>query len=349
VPSTEELNDVLLTGAVGGLGRCDVWDDDNLDSLRVVLAVPRPIGQVEAAEAWIKRSWAHLGVDSLDRQSRVRFARFFHKLGVLPKYKSYGVKYAAPFGYSLFDLQDGGGFSIQLHEELKIEAFHVLGVHPCAFILLCTPAEWDRYGRRMIELWAGGHPEKSHLAYRPAPGDVVVVENLSTVHTVVGCLVEEFATSSYDVVTRIHDQNFGRAVELPAEHESLMTVLKTAELLEPRRRVRRVERWHDSPLDPEVLEIVSLEHAGLVAKHAEIMGKTFAGVVSESTILTVVVLSGQARLEVDGAEIILTTGDVTALAPKSQYSIANIDYEVRISLCQVSLGIAFSDLRVKMS
>lgn len=344
----EELNEVLVSGAVDFLHPCDVWDDGSLKNLRNALSVPRPICQVEAAEAWIKKSWAYLGVDSLDRQSRVRFAKFFLQLGVLPKYKSYGVKYAAPFGYSLFDLQDGGGFSIQLHETAKIEAFHVLGVHPCAFILLCTRTEWDLHGPQMVELWNAGRPEESHLAYRPAPGDVVVVENLSTVHTVVGCLVEEFATSSYDVVTRIHDQNVGRKLVLPSAHESLATVLKAAELLEPRRRVRRFERWTHGQLSSDTLEIVSLGHEGLVAKHARLVGEAFAGSVDDLTILTVVILAGEVRLTVDSVEFDLRAGDVTALAPNSWYSIESIGYEARVSLSQVSLEIAFADLRVEV-
>ena len=39
-----------------------------------------------------------------------------------------------------------------------------------------------------------------------------VIDRLRTVHTVVGCVLEEFATVSTDMVNRLHDQNAGREV-----------------------------------------------------------------------------------------------------------------------------------------
>lgn len=49
-------------------------------------------------------------------------------------------------------------------------------------------------------------------AFRPSPGDVFVISELGVVHTVIGCILEEFATVSTDMVHRLHDQNIGRPI-----------------------------------------------------------------------------------------------------------------------------------------
>lgn len=315
--------------------------------LMTVLDTPRPINEVEAVEAWIKKSWFALGVDSLDQRIRARFAEFFFRLGVLPKYKSYGVKYATPFGYSIFDLQDGCGFSVQLHETDKVEAFHILGVHSCAFILLCTLEEWTEDGFEMLRLWDAGLPEASRLVYRPAPGDVVLVESLNTVHTVVGCLLEEFATSSYDVVRRLHDQNKNRRVILPAHHRKLGAVLGDATSLDPQRRVQRQGQWTDARISGQAPELVSLRNQGLAAKRVRLSGLPVVGSVAPTSVITVVVLSGIIHLQVEGAAFEMAAGGTTALAPNSRYKVFTDGRESCISLCEVSLDIAFADLRAQ--
>jgi mannose-6-phosphate isomerase-like protein (cupin superfamily) len=327
-------------------GLFDVWDDAKLESIITALSVPRPIREVEAVEAWIKKSWLDLGPDTFNTRTHARFTEFFLQLGVLPKYKSYGVKYATPFGYSLFDLQNNSGFSIQLHEAAKIEAFHVLGVHPQAFILLCAVNEWEKHGRDMIDLWVSGHPENSPLAYRPQVGDVAVIQDLSTVHTVVGCLVEEFATSSYDVVSRLHDQNAGTAVTLPSAHISLFDVLKTAIAIEPRRRVCRNGEWRGAEIAPGSTHITNLPDMGLVATHVVLSHSApIAEAVGQSSVLTVVVLTGRIELDVEGAKFAMRAGDITALAPGANYTITSVTREARLSLCDAASNFAFADLR----
>ena len=79
---------------------------------------------------------------------------FFHKMGFLCKYKSYGVKVASPFGYSLFVLEDGKGFSFQLHAARKLEAFHILETAKSSFVYLSSEAEWYESGAREARDWA---------------------------------------------------------------------------------------------------------------------------------------------------------------------------------------------------
>jgi hypothetical protein len=321
----------------------DVWDDAILADLVATLAVPRPIGEVEAVEAWIKRSWVQAGIYDGDAALRRRFAMFFARLGFVAKYKSYGVKYAAPFGYTLFDLQDDRGFSIQLHESAKVEAFHVLAAREHAFLLLCTVAEWQEHATEFLGAWAAGHAETAPIAIRPNAGDVAVVEDLSTVHTVIGCVLEEFATSSYDVVMRLHDQNKGDEVRLPTAHTSVRDVLRQATSVEPKRLLRHGDGWHTSKIPAGTADIAYLPGMGLIARHVHVeAGTPIAGTVSAENVVTIFALDGSIDLVADDVSMHLRDGDVTALAPGAVYTLTGAG---RVSWCEVATKFAFEDLR----
>lgn len=134
-------------------------------------------------------------------------------LGFLLKYKSYGVKCATPLGYSVFLQNPGEGFSFQRHLIRKTEIFHILEPLERALVFLCTSQQWEalyettRFGR-----WLEGAQDMAleRLAVRPKAGDVYHVSDLGAVHSVLGCILEEFATVSTDMVDRLHDQNAGR-------------------------------------------------------------------------------------------------------------------------------------------
>jgi hypothetical protein len=221
--------------------------------------------------------------------------------------------------------------------------------------LLCSRAEWEEHRAELIRLWEQGRPEDARIAYRPLAGDVVVVEDLSTVHTAVGCIVEEFANSSYDAVLRLHDQNAGRTVTLPAEHTPVTEVLAKATALQPRRRVHRAGgEWVTAEVGTGVVEITSLPELGLVGRHVPLAGSAsragagpsgISGTVGAERVLTVFVLTGSVYVQVDAAKFELRAGDVTALAPNSGYRIVGADDESRLSLCEVSADVAFADLR----
>lgn len=345
----DALIEAVSTGAEPTPAPFDIRDDAMLQSLVAAFATPRPIKQAEALEAWVKGSWSATNVEALDAATRVRFTEFFLRIGFVAKYKSYGVKYAAPFGYALFDLEDGGGFSIQLHETAKVEAFHVIGVQSTAFILLCTPDEWAADGAEMVKLWADAQPDKSPLAYRPVAGDVAVIEDLSTVHTVIGCLVEEFATTSYDAVKRLHDQNEGRETKLPDAHTSVADVLTRADLLTPRRYVKRVDgEWTYQNVDSASGDITRLPEMGLVGRHLTLSAEnpSASDELDAKTVSTVFVLGGSLQLDVDGTTFDLQAGDVTALAPGSRYTLTSSgNGDTHLSLCEVSTELAFADLR----
>lgn len=161
-----------------------------------VLAVPLPIDQVEAVELLSKQLWDDVLRGSGSDPDLVQLAiTFFHRIGFLHKYKSYGVKVASPFGYSLFVLADGKGFSFQVHVSRKLEAFHILKTATSSFVYLSSEAEWYQSGAQAAQDWAAtGTPQPDSVcAYQPSVGDVIEVGQTKLVHTVVGCVLEEFA------------------------------------------------------------------------------------------------------------------------------------------------------------
>jgi hypothetical protein len=147
-------------------------------------------------------------------------AEFQKRTGLLRKYKSYGIKAAAPLGYAVFLQRPGMGFSFQCHSVRKVEAFHILDVAEGARVFLCPKATWDGiYDEAAFAAWLAGAPDRRYdeWAVVPHPGDVYLIDDRHTVHSVLGCVLEEYASVSVDVVERLHDQN--RGLRVPAEFD----------------------------------------------------------------------------------------------------------------------------------
>jgi hypothetical protein len=178
-------------------------------------------------------------------------AQWQHDLGFLLKYKSYGVKCATPLGYSVFLLNPGEGFSFQRHLTRKTEIFLILEPLERALVFLCTSPEWEAaYSTDLFQQWLDGARNKQLdcLAIRPLPGDVYHVHDLGLVHSVLGCILEEFATVSTDMVDRLHDQNAGRA-EPHIPREQVMARLHRLTAHRPR----------IDPTEPESAGVIVLE------------------------------------------------------------------------------------------
>ena len=136
-------------------------------------------------------------------------------LGFLLKDKSYAIKASTPLGYSVFLQNRAEGFSFQRHITHKTEIFYILDVLPGGYVFICDFGEWERIYRRDAFLaWLNGEPDARYERFRlaPQPGDVLAINRLNVVHTVIGCVLAEFATVSTDMVDRLHDQNEGRPI-----------------------------------------------------------------------------------------------------------------------------------------
>ena len=179
------------------------------------LRADSPIAVLEDAERTLKSVLQRELAAPLDGAGIRELASLQQRLGFLLKYKSYAVKAASPLGYSVFLQQPGEGFSFQQHVVHKTEMFYFLDVPAGGFVFLCDFDEWQRiYDRRAFLAWMGGQPDDRYERWRfvPQPGDVIVIDKLNMVHSVIGCTLAEFATVSTDMVDRLHDQNEGRAI-----------------------------------------------------------------------------------------------------------------------------------------
>jgi mannose-6-phosphate isomerase-like protein (cupin superfamily) len=139
-----------------------------------------------------------------------RVATFQQEIGLLCKYKPYAIKCASPLGYSIFLQNAGQGFSFQRHVTHKTEVFHILDVQPGGYVFICDFEDWGKcYDQDSFAAWLGGEADERYdrFRYQPQPGDVFTIKELGIVHTVIGCVLEEFATVSTDMVERLHDQN----------------------------------------------------------------------------------------------------------------------------------------------
>jgi len=188
---------------------------DVLTVLTEYLTADLPIDELEKVEQILKvvlRS--HINDKITGREAR-DLALFQKEVGFLFKYKSYAIKAASPLGYSIFTQEQGEGFSFQQHLTHKTEIFHILEVHKGGYVFICNYKDWVKfYEKEAFTKWLEGEPDERYDQFRiePEPGDIFVIDKLSVVHTVIGCILEEFATVSTDMVDRLHDQNAGKPI-----------------------------------------------------------------------------------------------------------------------------------------
>ena len=186
-----------------------------LPALASYLRTDSTIDRTEAVENVLKSILATLFQRPLPGPVCRQLALFQNAYRFALKYKSYAVKAATPLGYSIFLQAQEEGFSFQQHITHKTEVFHVLATRPGAYVFLCEFADWKRqYEPERFSRWLAGSPDRffDQRAFRPSPGDVFIISELGVVHTVIGCILEEFATVSTDMVHRLHDQNIGRPI-----------------------------------------------------------------------------------------------------------------------------------------
>jgi hypothetical protein len=193
-----------------------------------------PIDALERIEALVKAILDSAFKRPVTAAEAREIALFQKRVGFLLKYKPYAVKCANPLGYSLFLQNRGEGFSFQRHTEHKVEVFHIVDVLPGGYAFMCDFEEWrEVFEPGSFARWLEGAEDERYDRYRYelSPGDVLVIDELNVVHTVIGCVVEEFATVSTDMVDRLYDQN-SRA-EIPPEFDREFVRARLAEVRYP--------------------------------------------------------------------------------------------------------------------
>jgi hypothetical protein len=194
--------------------------DDPVETLlltETLASADLEITKAERIESAIKHLMQEILSRPVSGETGRQLAAFQQRLGFLFKYKSYTVKCSTPLGYSIFLHNKAEGFSFQRHVTHKTEAFHILSVKPGGYVFVCEYDEWQRiYDERAFAAWLAGEQNEAYdrHKYEPQPGDFIVINKLGTVHSVIGCILEEYANASTDMVDRLHDQNASK--EIPA-------------------------------------------------------------------------------------------------------------------------------------
>ena len=186
-----------------------------LPHLLAPLRTDHPIAATERLEAVLKAALAKEFARGPSGEAAREIAAFQRDLGFILKYKSYAVKASTILGYSVFLQEPAQGFSFQQHLTHKVELFHILDVPPGGYLFISEFDEWKAaYKPQTFDAWLSGAADANldRFTCRPAPGDLYAIERTGIVHSVIGCVLEEFATVSTDYVDRLHDQNASRPI-----------------------------------------------------------------------------------------------------------------------------------------
>jgi hypothetical protein len=262
--STRNIEDALLDMAYG---REELTIDDSfslhpdlLPLLAKHLSTDLPIETLERFETILK-AVLHAGLRGRVSGELAReVAGLQQKIGLLFKYKSYAIKCASPLGYSIFLQNAGQGFSFQRHVTHKTEVFHILDVQPGGYVFICDFKDWEQcFDQDSFASWLEGCADERYdrFRYQPQPGDVFTIKELGVVHTVIGCVLEEFATVSTDMVERLHDQNDRKAIPEHFNRRYVQERLSQISLPETSRTVNNC-----APDAPQITEIPAEEIRG---------------------------------------------------------------------------------------
>lgn len=311
----EALHALASIGALPeSLADADRADRRVASAVSTFLAKPRPYELVEEVEHHILGLWSDVlgGRNPPESEQAMACSGFFSKIGFLYKYKIYGLKMSLPFGYSVFDLKDGEGFSFQIHTEPKLEGFHILRPKSRAFIYIADRSEWNATGRH----WASAHFEERNYpappgARRPLEGDVYAIPETSIVHTVLGCILEEYASCSVDSVERLFDQNTRLTPQLPANHPSPRQLLESGSSGLPMKHWGRTQAGWNYAVGVEEGRVIDTEQLhGWRETHTDRDTAQFS---SEDSILSLVVVKGKVLVRLGASHFHKTAGDVLIL------------------------------------
>jgi len=310
-------------------------------SLAKQLRADSPIAVLERFERQLKEMLGSELTATPDGARIRALASFQRDLGFLLKYKSYAVKAASPLGYSVFLQRPGEGFSFQQHVTHKTEIFYILDVLPGGYVFLCDFTEWrEVYERETFLAWLNGAADARYERFRfvPRPGDVVVIDKLSVVHSVVGCTLAEFATVSTDMVDRLYDQNEG--LPIPAEFRRAFAEERIGRLAWPAESSRvtfGASGWAREAIRPDAVTGGRRTSFGGGGKFVATSSSFDAGASSEITsdqgrATSVHIASGAGRLILGVADEVRRTtppslaaraGDLFLIAPGAHYGFVN--------------------------
>lgn len=307
---------------------------EQIDELRGLVSILRqdlPIAELEKQESIFKQAVRDLvaGYPN-DPDVWIAIAKTQQEIGLLCKYKSYGVKACTPLGYAIFLLNEGEGFSFQNHLDFKVELFHVLRALPHGYVFIASADEWnDLYKEERFKDWFEGKDIGEYERFRinPIPGDVIKVDTTGIVHTAIGCILEEYANTSTDMVQRLYDQNAGR--KIPENFTRNFVGNNLNAILVPDHSVLvSIDASHTrEQIGAQEMEygrkIVLHDTSDFLAVRTFIDPTKSEQIVCDDRYLSIYVTEGEGELQVSDRLLNVKKGDPVLLIPNSTWTLRN--------------------------
>lgn len=307
---------------------------EQLDELHALVSVLRqdlPIVELEKQESVFKQVVRGL-VETYPNDVDVwmAIAKTQQEIGLLCKYKSYGVKACTPLGYAIFLLNEGEGFSFQNHLDFKVELFHVLRVLPHGYAFIASADEWnDLYREERFKDWFEGKDIGEYERFRinPIPSDVIKVDTTGIVHTAIGCILEEYANTSTDMVQRLYDQNAGCKIPEQFSRAFVENYLNTISVPDHSTLVS-IDAAHVR----EQIDVQEMEYGRKIVLHDTsdfLAVRTFIAPAKSEQItcgdryLSLYITEGEGELRVADQMIAVKKGDPVLLVPNSIWTLRN--------------------------
>ena len=295
---------------------------NELRKLSVVMQQDLPIFDLEKFESQFKAIVGFL-VEKYPNNTLIAFtiAQIQKKMGLLCKYKSYGVKACTPLGYAIFLLNPREGFSFQNHLDFKTELFYILHVSKGGYVYISTSEQWNRvFDEQKFKHWfAGGFfAEYDKYKLKVIPGSVIKIDKTGIVHTAIGCTLEEYANVSTDMVQRLFDQNKGKQIPKKFSREFVKKQIESV--------VFPVFANDQSFLKEFGMEIMLNESDEFVAKRVSIYPSKQQMIKTQGQYISVYVTQGKGNLSIlesNGNSINLSKGDPVLLVPNSSWILKN--------------------------
>lgn len=308
---------------------------DELRKLSVAMRQDLPILELEKLEDRFKFLVRTLVGENFGNDSiALEIACIQKEMGLLCKYKSYGIKACTPLGYAIFLLNPGEGFSFQNHLDFKVELFYILDVSNGGYVYISTSEEWNQvFNEEKFRRWLAGDivPEYEVFKKYVKSGDVIKIDKVGIVHSAIGCVLEEYANVSTDMVQRLYDQNKGKPIPKKCSRELAKKQIES--IVFP-----MFANDKSSPTEFGI-EMVLNESDEFIAKRISIYPSKQQMIKTQDQYFSLYITQGEGNLFVaeSSSSISLSKGDPVLLVPNSQWILKNsFDIPLQYSLLAVA-------------
>lgn len=294
---------------------------DELRKLSVVMRQDLPILELEKLEDRFKILVQSLVDENFgDELIAFEIAQIQKEMGLLCKYKSYGIKACTPLGYAIFLLNPHEGFSFQNHLDFKVELFYILDVLEGGYVFISTSEQWNRvFDEKKFQQWFEGESITEYDKYKTkvVPGSVIKIDKTGIVHTAIGCTLEEYANVSTDMVQRLYDQNKGK--QIPKNFSRAFVKKQISSIVFP------VFVNDQSSSTDFGMEIFLNKSDEFVAKRVSIYPSKQQMIKTQDQYISLYITQGEGNLSVAESNnfISLSEGDPVLLVPNSQWILKN--------------------------